>query len=44
MAVTTESASVRARAAARSLAALGRTAKDAALEQIALALERDCGC
>ena len=41
MAVTTESASTRARAAARTLAALGRGAKDAALEQIALALERE---
>ncbi len=41
MAVTTESASSRARAAARTLATLGRGAKDAALEQIALALERE---
>jgi len=41
MAVTTESASTRARAAARALATLGRGAKDAALEQIALAIERD---
>ncbi len=41
MAVTTESASTRARAAARTLATLGRGAKDAALEQIALAIERD---
>ena len=41
MAVTTESASARARAAARVLATLGRGAKDAALEQIALALERE---
>ena len=41
MAVTTESASARARAAARTLATLGRGAKDAALEQIALALERE---
>ena len=41
MAVTTESASNRARAAARVLATLGRGAKDAALEQIALALERE---
>ncbi|MDX6599801.1 MAG: glutamate-5-semialdehyde dehydrogenase, partial [Gaiellales bacterium] len=40
MAVTTESASTRARAAARTLAALGRGAKDEALEQIALALQR----
>ena len=41
MAVTTESASARARAAARTLATLGRGAKDAALEQIAVALERE---
>jgi glutamate-5-semialdehyde dehydrogenase len=41
MAVTTESASSRARVAARTLATLGRGAKDAALEQIALALERE---
>ena len=41
MAVTTESTSARARAAARTLATLGRGAKDAALEQIALALERE---
>jgi glutamate-5-semialdehyde dehydrogenase len=41
MAVTTKSPSTRARAAARTLAALGRGAKDAALEQIALALERE---
>ena len=41
MAVTTESASARARAAARTLATLGRGAKDDALEQIALALERE---
>ena len=41
MAVTTESPSVRARAAARTLATLRRGAKDAALEQIALALERE---
>jgi glutamate-5-semialdehyde dehydrogenase len=40
MAVTTDSPSTRARAAARTLAGLGRGAKDAALEQIALALER----
>ena len=41
MAVTTESPSARARAAARTLATLGRGAKDAALEQIAVALERE---
>ena len=41
MAVTTDSPSARARAAARTLATLGRGAKDAALEQIALAIERD---
>ena len=39
--MTTESASARARAAARTLAGLGRGAEDAALEQIALALERE---
>jgi glutamate-5-semialdehyde dehydrogenase len=41
MAVTTDNASTRARAAARTLATLGRGAKDAALEQIAVALERE---
>jgi glutamate-5-semialdehyde dehydrogenase len=41
MAVTTDSPSTRARAAARTLATLGRGAKDAALEQVALALERE---
>ena len=41
MAVTTDSPSTRARAAARTLATLGRGAKDAALEQIALAIERE---
>jgi glutamate-5-semialdehyde dehydrogenase len=41
MAVTTDNASARARAAARTLVTLGRGAKDAALEQIAVALERE---